>query len=136
MSPPLARLTFAMGAPLRKWTTVSTSMLVYGSPQRSTGSSSTTVVTFQFKVQSSVNPDSCRRGQRTIWPHAAHAIPRVLLVRRLTLTLITLEEPRHKELLGERRQLDASGVAVLHNAPWIVEVDDLHDSSRLRRVIC
>ena len=38
ISPPLARLTFAIGSPVEKWTTSSTSMLVYGWPQRRTGS--------------------------------------------------------------------------------------------------
>src|SRR5688572_25842946 len=35
--PPLARLTRAIGSPVEKWTTSSTSMLVYGWPQRRTG---------------------------------------------------------------------------------------------------
>src|SRR5262249_55662036 len=36
-SPPLARLTSARTSPVSKWTTLSISMLWYGSPQRSTG---------------------------------------------------------------------------------------------------
>ena len=35
--PPFARLTFAIGSPVAKCTTSSTSMLVYGWPQRRTG---------------------------------------------------------------------------------------------------
>ena len=37
MRPPLARLTSASASPVSKWTTLSRSRLLYGSPQRRTG---------------------------------------------------------------------------------------------------
>src|SRR5688572_9594625 len=55
--PPFARLTFAIGSPVWKWTTSSTSMLVYGWPQRRTGS---WIMVFQ--------DHSAWRGFETRWP--------------------------------------------------------------------
>ena len=62
--PPLARLTFAIGSPVTKWTTSSTSRLWYGCPQRSTGIS---II--------SVNSHGGRCSQSPVGSHAAHAIP-------------------------------------------------------------
>src|SRR2546423_14083623 len=102
INPPLARLTVAIGSPVEKWTTSSFSRLSYGAPQRSTGKCT------------SVDSYGRRRGEATIWPDAADAVPGIFFVRRLALAFVALEEAGHEELLGERRELHAAGLSVLH----------------------
>src|SRR5215813_5075003 len=124
MRPPLARPTFAINSPVAKWTTLSTSRLSYGCPQRSTG-----------RWIMSVHPDSCRCSKGTVWTDAADAIPGIALIWRLALSFITLEKSRQEEFFRERGDLRAAGLAVFHNLMGVVEIHDLNDSSRLRRVV-
>src|SRR5688500_10399728 len=117
--PPFARLTFAIGSPVEKCETSSTSMLVYGWPQRSTGRCSIVCparatsgwsrkpraaletpsdVRAQrgFRLQAedhlSINSDRRCRSEAAERTHAAHAVPRVRIARLLALSLVTLEE--------------------------------------------
>src|SRR5262245_26541387 len=97
ISPPLARLTRAIGSPVEKWTTSSTSMLAYGWPRRRTG------------IFNSVDSYRGRRREAPERPDATDSVPRILFVRRLALAFIPLEKAGHEELLRQRRQLDAAG---------------------------
>src|SRR5437867_2350457 len=124
MRPPLARPTLAMGSPVAKWTTSSTSRLSYGWPQRSTGS-----------WIMSVHPNGCGCRERAIRTDAADAIPRVALIRRLPFAFITLEKSRHEEFFGQCSDLHAAGLAVFHKLIGVVEIHDLNDGARLRRVV-
>src|SRR5262249_45999921 len=62
----------------------------------------------------------CKTAVRT---HAADSVPGVGLVRRLSFTLVALEEPGHEELLRERRELHAPRLTVLDHLVRIVEID-------------
>ena len=66
---------------------------------------------------------------------AADAVPGILLVRRLPLPFVALEEAGHEEFLRQRRELDAPGLPVVHDLVLVVEIHDLDDGARLRRVV-
>src|SRR5262245_9572825 len=68
-------------------------------------------------------------------PHVAHAVPRKLFARRLALALVALEESRHEEFLGERRQTRAPGLSVLHHLRGVVRIHDLDHRARRWRVV-
>src|SRR5919108_1989555 len=108
MSPPFARLTFAIGSPVAKWTTSSTSMLVYGWPQRRTGRCNIGCLYL-------IPPNRRRACQAAIRTHATDAVPGVSLARRLAFAFIPLEKTRHEEFLGQGGQLDAARLAIVHN---------------------
>src|SRR5262245_51903519 len=154
ISPPLARLTSASGSPLAKWTTLSRSRLLYGSPQRRTGMCTmgsclraverfaneylNRIVPYRpapCKRVLSVHPDRRRRRELADRPHAADAVPRELLVGRFALALVALGEARHEELLGQGRQQDAAGLAVVHHLVVVVEVHHLGGRPRLWGVV-
>ena len=70
ISPPLARLTLAIGSPVEKWTTSSTSMLVYGWPQRERNAASdeSSIVHRTVMDRTDLNtrrPSSSRRSRGT-----------------------------------------------------------------------
>src|SRR5262245_27339099 len=124
--PGTARPTRASSSPVSKCTTGSDSRLVYGWPQRSTG---------MFNMMSSVDPHRRDRGVRLQGPHAADAVPGIRGVGRLALALVALQEARHEELLGQRREPDPARLPVLDDALGVVRVDDLDHRPRLRRVV-
>src|SRR5438874_1589012 len=116
-------------------------------PQRRTGRFSIANVVFfvisgfvvscrrRWAGQPSIDPYRSGRRERAVRPDAADAIPPELLARRLALPLVALEEAGHEEFLREGRQAHASGPSVLDHLPLIVELDDLDDRARLRRVV-
>src|SRR5262249_14431225 len=75
----------------------------------------------------SLHPHRRRRRDLVERPHAADAGPRVLLVRRLALALVALGEARHEELLRQRRQQHAPGLAHLDDLVVVLEVYHLGD---------
>src|SRR5438552_18987454 len=83
----------------------------------------------------SVYPDRRARRKPAEGPYAADAVPGVLLIRRLALAFIAFQEARHEELLRQRRQHDAAGLAVRDHFIRIVKIHDLQDRPRLRRGI-
>ena len=53
----------------------------------------------------------------------------------LALGLVALEEARHEELLRQRRQPHAAGLAVLDQLVGLIGIDDLDHRARRRRVV-
>src|SRR6478672_6819817 len=49
-----------------------------------------------------INTNRRRCGESAERPHAADAIPRISLIRRFALALVSLQETRHEEFLRER----------------------------------
>src|SRR5438105_14307635 len=78
----------------------------------------------------SIDPDGGLGRDLVQRPHAANAVPRALVERRLALALVALGEPRHKELLRQRRQEDAAGLADRHPLVVVLEVHHLGDRPR------
>src|SRR5262245_20819686 len=124
--PGTARLTRASSSPVSKWTTGSVSRLVYGWPQRRTG---------MFSMRASVDPHRRDARDRPPRAHPADAVPRIGGVGRLALALVALEEARHEELAGQRREPDAAGLAVVDDPLRPIGIDDLDHGARLRGVV-
>src|SRR6266550_8287229 len=82
-----------------------------------------------------VHSDRRRRREYPIRADAADAVPGKLVARRLALAFVALQKPRHEELLRERRQLHAAGLAVAYHPVGIVEVDHFDGRAWLRRVV-
>ena len=57
----------------------------------------------------------------------------ILFVRRLALTLDAFEEAGHEELLRERCQAHAAGLAVVHEFRRVLRIDDLEHGVRGHR---
>src|SRR4051794_3277380 len=101
ISPALARLTSARASPVSKWTTLSRSRLLYGSPQRRTGMCSMgkgsalnawllnparrpgSRAVWQGGEHFSIYPDRRRGRELAEGADAADAVPGELLVGRL-----------------------------------------------------
>src|SRR6516165_3560698 len=120
--PALARLTSASGSPVAKWTTLSTSRLLYGSPQRRTG------MWIPTSLPNSPTSPLRKQGRRVGLACAAGCN-----TDQYTPPLVALQEARHEKLLGQRRQHDAAFLTVVHQLIVVVEVNHLDDGPRLRR---
>src|SRR5207248_2375883 len=93
-----------------------------------------TVGTLSTSVRS-INAYRRSGSEPTIRPDATDAVPREFVVRRLALAFVALQKAGHEELLGERRELHPTRLAVVHDPVLIVEVDDFDDGTGLRGVI-
>src|SRR5262245_38922842 len=140
----LARLTSASTSPVSKWTTLSTSRLLYGSPQRSTGMWITIGLRewagrfgrdTSGREDTSVYTDGGRGRDLVERADAADAVPRVLGGRGLAFALVALGEPGHEELFRECGQEYPTRAADRDHLVVVLELHHLRDGPRLRRVV-
>src|SRR5262245_3632005 len=140
----LARLTSARTSPVSKWTTLSASRLLYGSPQRrmgmliigvllrparsaSDGDAPPDAGAPGLSVVVSIHPHRRRRREGAERLHPRDAVPGVLRRRRLPHPLVPLHEARHEELLRQGRQHHPALLAVADHLVVVVEVHHLDD---------
>src|SRR4029453_6740410 len=88
-----------------------------------------------FRHALSIHTDRGGRGKTPEWPPPADAVPRIPFVRWLPFALVALEKSRHEEFLRQRRELHAPRFSVTDDGVRHIEIDDLNDRARLRRVV-
>ena len=84
------------------------STLRYGSPRREDRRCAASIHSLDHALAESVRT-AARCGRRPTG---------YCVARRLALGLVALQEARHEELPGQRRQAHAAGLAVVHAASW------------------